>query len=163
MRKNIEKLINSGITAHTVAVDTGIPRNTAYRIFSGEAKIDNITLKNAEILNDYFLKKEGFIKNIIEKFERGKVELENDDPAFHEFEYKNGPTNEWIVHSVKGYKELEFFFAEHDFVKDFRQKIFDGDTDALNVEEMELEEYADRFNYDEVVAYRVDGGNIEWI
>ncbi len=54
MRKNIESLINSGITAHQVASDTGIPRNTAYRIFSGEANIDNITLKNAEILSNYW-------------------------------------------------------------------------------------------------------------
>jgi len=57
MRKNIERLIKSGITAHRVALETKIARNTAYRIFSGEAKIDNITLRNAEILNEYFFKK----------------------------------------------------------------------------------------------------------
>lgn len=56
MRKNIELLISSGITAYQVAKDTQLPRNTAYRIFNGEASLDNVSLKNAEILNDYYLK-----------------------------------------------------------------------------------------------------------
>lgn len=58
MRDNIIKLINSGITAHKVAKETGLPRNTVYRIFRGEAELDNITLKNAEVLSDYFIKNE---------------------------------------------------------------------------------------------------------
>lgn len=62
MRKNIERLIKSGITAHRVALETEIPRNTAYRIFRGEAKIDNITLKNAEILNEYYIKNKELFK-----------------------------------------------------------------------------------------------------
>src|SRR5690625_3059410 len=62
MRKNIERLIKSGITAHRVALETKTPRNTAYRIFSGEAKIDNITLKNAEILNEYYIKNKEMLK-----------------------------------------------------------------------------------------------------
>lgn len=56
MRKNIETLIASGVTAHKVSKETDIPKNTAYRIFKGEASLDNISLRNAEILNDYFLK-----------------------------------------------------------------------------------------------------------
>lgn len=55
MRDNIIKLINSGITAYTVANESGLPRNTVYRIFTGEAKLDNVSLKNAEALNEYFL------------------------------------------------------------------------------------------------------------
>ncbi|WP_332651629.1 hypothetical protein [Lysinibacillus sp. 54212] len=54
MRKNIEALINSGLSAYRVSKDTGIPNNTVVRIFSGEAKVDNITLKNAEILSGYW-------------------------------------------------------------------------------------------------------------
>lgn len=54
MRKNIEQLIKSGVTAYRVAKDTGIPNNTVVRIFSGEAKVDNITLKNAETLAAYW-------------------------------------------------------------------------------------------------------------
>lgn len=57
IRTNIERLIESDITAHTVAKETGIARNTAYRILDGEASIDNITLKNAEILAEYWEQK----------------------------------------------------------------------------------------------------------
>lgn len=163
MRNNIVNLINSGVTAHTVAADTGLPRNTVYRIFSGEAKIDNISLKNAEVLNGYYLDKFGHILKAIEGIEKGNVELTSDDPDFYEKEYVDGPSNEFIVHTIEGHDDLEVFFAERDFVKKIKQQIYDGDTDDLNHDEMELNEYADRFNYDEVVAYRVDGGEINWI
>lgn len=54
MRKNIEQLINSGLSAYKVSKETGIPNNTVVRIFKGEASIDNITLKNAEKLSNYW-------------------------------------------------------------------------------------------------------------
>lgn len=54
MRENIKQLIVSGLSAYRISKDTGIPNNTVVRIFSGEAKIDNITLKNAEILSKYW-------------------------------------------------------------------------------------------------------------
>src|SRR5699024_4817592 len=71
MRDNIIKLINSGITAYTVANESGLPRNTVYRIFTGEAKLDNVSLKNAEALNEYFLnnKEEIEMKITIKQFE----------------------------------------------------------------------------------------------
>lgn len=54
MRKNIEQLIKSGITAHTVAAETGLPRNTVYRIFTGETKLSNVKFGTIEILNKYW-------------------------------------------------------------------------------------------------------------
>src|SRR5699024_131993 len=39
-----------------------IPRNTVYRIFNGEAKLDNLTLRNAELLNKFYLNNEEEIK-----------------------------------------------------------------------------------------------------
>jgi len=54
MRENIKKLIDSGIPALQVSKATGIPQNTVYRIFKGEASLDNITLKNAELLNKFY-------------------------------------------------------------------------------------------------------------
>lgn len=54
MRENIIKLIESGIPALKVSKLTGIPQNTVYRIFKGEAALDNITLKNAELLNKFY-------------------------------------------------------------------------------------------------------------
>lgn len=54
LRKNIESLIASGISAYSVAKATGMPNSTVVRIFRGEAKLDNITLKNAELLSSYW-------------------------------------------------------------------------------------------------------------
>lgn len=74
MRKNIEKLIASGITAYRVSKETGIPLNTATRIFSGEANLDNITLKNAEILNNYYKKLEEIEMNrLFKNVETGTI------------------------------------------------------------------------------------------
>jgi predicted transcriptional regulator len=51
MRDKILSLINSGeFNANEVATKTGIPTTTVYRIFNGEANLDNVTLKNAEKL-----------------------------------------------------------------------------------------------------------------
>lgn len=70
MREHIEALINSDITAYRVSKETGIPQNTATRIFNGEASIDNISLKNAEILSNYYLKMEECkMKNVTTAFE----------------------------------------------------------------------------------------------
>ena len=54
IRRNIESLIASGLTAHTVAKETGISRNAVYKLFNGESSIDNITLANAEKLSSYW-------------------------------------------------------------------------------------------------------------
>ena len=54
MRKNVESLINSSITAHQVAADTGLPRNTVYRIFTGETILSNVKFGTIEILNNYW-------------------------------------------------------------------------------------------------------------
>ena len=67
MRKNIEKLINSGISPLRVSKATGIPQNTCYRIFNGEASLDNITLRNAELLNNYYEEMGTMKKVTIEK------------------------------------------------------------------------------------------------
>lgn len=67
MRKNIELLIASGITANQVANEANIARNTVYRIFNGEAALDNVSLKNAEILNEYYLKLKNAFNPIIRK------------------------------------------------------------------------------------------------
>lgn len=54
MRKNIEQLIKSGITAYTVSKETGLSRNPLQKLFRGESKIDNLSLKTAEILSNYW-------------------------------------------------------------------------------------------------------------
>lgn len=78
MRKNIEKLIKSGITAYRVSKDTEMPLNTATRIFSGQTRLDNITLRNAEILNDYYL-------SLVDTYEVEKMQYEKDDKGNYDY------------------------------------------------------------------------------
>lgn len=54
LRKNIERLIASRLTAHTVSKETGVARNAVYKLFNGESLIDNITLINAEKLSKFW-------------------------------------------------------------------------------------------------------------
>lgn len=46
--------MESGISAHKVAKDTGMPRNAVYRLFKKESSVHNITLENAEKLSAYW-------------------------------------------------------------------------------------------------------------
>lgn len=163
MRNNIVNLINSGITAHTVAVDTGLPRNTVYRIFSGETELSNVKFGTMEVLNEYYSDKFGYVGKVIEDIERGRIEVTNRDPDFYEMDYVDGPSSEFIIHAVEGHEELEVFFAERDFVQELKRKIYDGETEDLDHDEMELNEYDERFDYDAVVAYRIDGEKINWV
>ncbi len=80
MRNNIMKLVKSGVTAHQVAVDTGLPRNTVYRIFSGETKLDNVKFSTTEILNKYYIE-EVWIKMNIESLEQAIKEFNDWDKA----------------------------------------------------------------------------------
>lgn len=143
MRKNIEKLIASGITAHTVAAETGLPRNTVYRIFTGETKLSNVKFGTIEILNQYHLKemeKMENIKQIIEGIENGTVEVENEES----YEDINGA--EYVSHFVEDHEDLEVLFEKRE--------------DANEVDPNELD---DVYNYNKVVAYRINGGNIDWV
>lgn len=56
IRENLKKLIESGVSPLHVAKETKIPTATCYRIFKGHASLDNVTLKNAERLNEYYKK-----------------------------------------------------------------------------------------------------------
>lgn len=99
MRNNINKLISSGITAHTVAVDTGLPRNTVYRIFSGETDLNNVKFSTMEELNKYYLEEVWVDMNIesldkaIEEFNDWKgaarIYLDTDDGYFETNVYHN--------------------------------------------------------------------------
>lgn len=104
------------------------------------------------------------IKQIIGNIETGKVELENLDPNYHEIEYIDGASDHYIVHSVEGCEELEVLFAERDYIKVVRNDIYETGKDEVEAfEELTLNEYADQYDYDKVVAIRVDGQGIKWI
>lgn len=61
IRRNLEALITSNVSAYRIGKDLNIPSSMIKKIRLGTVKIDNITLLKAEILSSYYekLKKEG--------------------------------------------------------------------------------------------------------
>lgn len=58
MRKKIEELLSSGITAYQIGKDLGMQPVIIQRYMNGERKLDNMTLRNAEKLYNYALEQE---------------------------------------------------------------------------------------------------------
>lgn len=88
------------------------------------------------------------IKEFIKKVENLEIELSGTDPSYEEINDDN-----YIVHFVDGF-DIEVLFAEHEHVKEAKEK---GAFDQEHVNEL-----ADLYDYDKVVGYRIEGGNIEW-
>lgn len=161
-----ELLADKNLTNYRISQETGIAQSTLSDLKRNSDKINRMPVENAIKLHNLYLKEmEGMenIKNIIAQIENGEIELENLDPNYHEEEYIDGCNGVWIAHEVEGHEDLEVFFAEHDEVEELRQRIYEGDADESELEELVFNEYADRFNYDDVVAYRIDGGEVQWI
>lgn len=60
IRKNVEALISSDITAHEVSSSTGLSRTTIYRIFTGETALESVSFGKMEKLALYY---EEMLKN----------------------------------------------------------------------------------------------------
>lgn len=58
MRKEIEKLLQSDITAYRIFKDTGVPYGNIDRLRNGSSSLDNLTLKNAEKLYNYYIEQQ---------------------------------------------------------------------------------------------------------
>ena len=56
MRESIENLIKSDITAYRISKDTGISLSVVQKILNGTSNLNNVSLKNAEILSAYWEK-----------------------------------------------------------------------------------------------------------
>lgn len=56
MRREIEKLINSEITAYKISKETGVSVGNISELKSGKRKIGNLTLDTAEKFYDYYQK-----------------------------------------------------------------------------------------------------------
>ncbi|AMB98847.1 hypothetical protein AWM75_02045 [Aerococcus urinaehominis] len=52
--KKIHDLLHSQISVATIAADTGISESNLYKLKNGEVKIENMTMKNAARLTDYY-------------------------------------------------------------------------------------------------------------
>lgn len=169
MKENIEKLLKSGMVSnYRISKDTGIIQTTLSSYATGKSNIGNMKLDHAILLNDYYTKnwKEKVeemetIKMVIDEVNAGRIDLVQ-EPSFHEMEYIDGPNGIWVVHEVEGHERLELFFAEREVFEDARQRVYEGE-DASIFDDLVNNEYSDQFNYDDVVAYRVDGSQIEWV
>lgn len=53
MRELIQKLLDSDLSSLHIAKQTGVPQSTIYRIRKNERSLDNLTLKNAELLYEF--------------------------------------------------------------------------------------------------------------
>lgn len=53
MRELIQKLLDSKLSSLQIAKETGVPQSTIYRMRSKERSLDNLTLKNAELLYEF--------------------------------------------------------------------------------------------------------------
>ena len=58
IKKNIEKLLfESGETMYAIYKETGVPQTTLSRFARKESDVENMSLRNALKLNEYYLKK----------------------------------------------------------------------------------------------------------
>lgn len=162
-----ELLANKEISNYRISQATGIAQSTLSDYVKGKTNINRMPIENAIKLHNYYLEEMGEmvnIKQIIAGIENGEIELENLDPNYHEVDYIDGASDHYIVHQVEGHEELDVFFAEHDHVKEVRNDVYKNGRDEIEAfEELTLNEYADQYDYDNVVAYRVDGGEVQWI
>lgn len=171
MRKNIESLLfKSGLSGYRISKDSGVPQSAVNRFMTKEANLDNIPLLNAEKLNKYYkeeVEMDMNIKAIAKEVENLERYLDDSqDPDYHEVEYIDGASDHYIVHRVEGVDEdVELLFEEQDFIKEIRTEIYGGEKteeDLISVLE-ELNDLEDQYDYDKVVGYMVNRGQIEWL
>ena len=55
IKRNIEKLFNSGISNYSISKSTGIPQSTLSDIKKGKVAIGKIALDRAILLNNFYL------------------------------------------------------------------------------------------------------------
>ncbi|AKU42958.1 DNA-binding protein [Staphylococcus phage vB_SauS_phi2] len=53
MRKLIQKLFDSDLSSLQISKETGVPQSTIHRMRKNERSLDNMSLKNAELLYNF--------------------------------------------------------------------------------------------------------------
>lgn len=143
IKKVLEHGENGIITPYRIAKEVGFSNATpVHKYIKGESDIKKMSLEFAagfEKLYEEMEKMEN-IKQIIEGIEAGKIEVDN------EADYEDINGVEYIAHYVDGHEDLEVLFEKRE--------------DANEIDPNELD---DVFNYDVVAAYRIDGGDINWV
>lgn len=151
----IKTVLGSDLTAYRIAKEVGYSSaNPVHKLMSGETDITAMKLSTAiefeklynKIEEEQKMTKE--IMEIIKKVEDFEIELSGAEPSYEEVNEVN-----YIVHFVDGFN-IEVLFAEHEHVKEAKEE---GTFDQEHVNEL-----ADLYDYDKVVGYRIEGGNIKW-
>lgn len=99
-------------------------------------KIGNSWVVSTRQKNPKIYRKEKELKETLKAIENGEVKLSS-EPTYYEIEYTWG-SETLIIHTVEGRDELEVFFEKENL-------------DDPN------------YNYEEIVAYRMDNGEINWV
>ncbi len=102
MRELIQKLFDSDLSSLHIAKQTGVPQSTIYRIRKNERSLDNLTLKNAELLSEFaeiifnsedderqnLLVKRASIKGMLANLEISNEESQKLEEELHDIEGK---------------------------------------------------------------------------
>jgi len=100
MRELIQKLLDSKLSSLQIAKETGVPQSTIYRMRSKERSLDNLTLKNAELLSEFaeilfnseddekqnLLVKRASIKGMLANLEMSNEEAQKLEEELHDIE-----------------------------------------------------------------------------
>lgn len=100
MRELIQKLLDSKLSSLQIAKETGVPQSTIYRIRNKERSLDNLTLKNAELLSEFaeilfnseddekqnLLVKRASIKGMLANLEMSNEEAQKLEEELHDIE-----------------------------------------------------------------------------
>lgn len=151
----IKAVLDSDLSAYEIAKQVGYSSaNQVHNFRNGKSDYTAMKLSTAiefekiynKIEEEQKLTKE--IMEIIKKVEDFEIELSGADPSYEEVNEDN-----YIAHFVAGFN-IEVLFAEHEHVKEAKEE---GTFDQEHVNEL-----ADLYDYDKVVGYRIEGGNIKW-
>lgn len=108
MRELIQKLFDSDLSSLHIAKQTGVPQSTIYRIRSEERSLDNLTLKNAELLSGFaeilfnsedderqkLLVQRASIKGMLANLEMSDEESQKLEEKLHDIEGKINELNQ---------------------------------------------------------------------
>lgn len=163
--KRVKSVLNSGLTPYRIAKEVGYAgANPVHDLISGKSDINRMQLGTALKFEKLYeeLEKMNNIKDVIEQYEKGNLELDL-DYDFHEVEFIDGVSDRYIVHNVVG-TDFKLAFAEREEVENLRAKIeyAESEEEKWKLENSMQTDYGndleDMFDYDTVAGYDKGSG-----
>lgn len=167
----IKSVLDSDLSAYEIAKQVGYSSaNQVHNFRSGKSDYTAMKLSTAIEFEKLYNKIEGEVKmhkkimEVVKKVQDFEIEL-NPEYDYYQEEYVDGLGDPYIVHyvenlgSLPGFEEgetLELFFEEHEEVKKMKEEEKQEFIAEMN-------EIADQFDYDKVVAYRFINDDIQWL